>query len=319
MSTSACILTAFLVYADWCGPCRAIAPFYEQLSNQLSRPNQITFTKINTDNQKQIAQTYNITAMPTFMIFKNGRETQRIRGADPKALDAAVKTLAAEAASSSSSADAATASSSGSGSSSATGKTWLGASLPRGYTDVTDSVDQLNLDFLNVSSDAGNARAVFTPSQPSAISKSKDADSSAKDYIESDTDEQLMMFIPFQATIKLHTLHITSCPPESDDEVTRPSSVRLYTNKSNVLSFDEAESIPATQTIELKPEDWDPKTSTAKLELRFVKFQNITSLVVFVAEGEGDGERTRIDRIRLVGETGEKRNPGKLEKIGHDD
>jgi hypothetical protein len=241
--------------------------------------------------------------MPTFMVFKNGRETQRIRGADPKALDAAVKSLASEA--ESSSADASSSSSSG---------TWIGASLPRGYSDITDSVDLLNLDFLNVDSEAGNARTVFNSAQPSAISKSSSV--AAKDWIESDTDEQLMMYIPFQSSLKVHSLHITSFPTEGDDDIVRPRTLKLYTNKSNVLSFDEAESIPSTQDITLQESDWDAKTGTAKVDLRFVKFQNVTSLVIFVAEGEGDGEKTRIDRIRIIGETGEKRAMGKLEKIG---
>jgi len=300
------------VYADWCGPCKAIAPFYEKLSTELSRSGHITFTKVNTDNQRDITQTYNVTAMPTFMIFKNGRETKRIKGADPKALDAAIKSLAEEAASS------AEAGPSGSSSSSSSGGTWVGASLPRGYVDITDSVDQLNLDFLNVASSAGGPRSVFTASPPSALdtkAKAKE-DAKEKDWIESDTDEQLMLYIPFQSTLKVHTLHITSIPPSDDEEVTRPSSIRLYTNKSNVISFDEADSVPATQTVSLQPSDWDPKTHTAKLELRFVKFQNITSIVVFVDEVEGDGERTRIDRIRVIGESGEKRTMGKLEKIG---
>ncbi|TKX25187.1 PITH domain-containing protein 1 [Elsinoe australis] len=300
LSSSRVVVTDF--YADWCGPCKAIAPFYEQLSSQLSRPNQITFTKVNTDNQKQIAQSYNITAMPTFMIFKNGRETQRIRGADPKALDAAVKNLAAEASSS----DA-----SGSGSA---GGDWMGAELPRGYGNVTSSVDQRGLDFLNVASDAGPAKSIFNTSSPSALGKGKSSGDS-KDYIESDTDEQLMMFIPFQSTLKVHTLHITSFAPE-DDDVMRPKTIKLYTNRSNVLGFDEAESIAPTQTFELDENSYDSKTGTAKLELRFVKFQNVTSIVVFVEDGLGDGEKTRVDRIRLVGETGEKRSMGKLEKIG---
>ncbi|KAH0334160.1 DUF1000-domain-containing protein, partial [Aureobasidium melanogenum] len=300
LSSSRIVVTDF--YADWCGPCKAIAPFYEQLANSLSRPNHITFTKVNTDNQKDIAQTYNITAMPTFMVFKNGRETQRIRGADPKALDAAVKSLATEA---ESSGDASSSSSSG---------TWIGASLPRGYSDITDSVDLLNLDFLNVDSEAGNARTVFNTAQPSAISKSSSA--AAKDWIESDTDEQLMMYMPFQSSLKVHSIHITSLPTQGDDDIVRPRTLKLYTNKSNVLSFDEAESIPSTQDITLQESDWDAKTGTARLDLRFVKFQNVTSLVIFVSEGEGEGEKTRIDRIRIIGETGEKRAMGKLEKIG---
>ncbi|KEQ85119.1 DUF1000-domain-containing protein [Aureobasidium pullulans] len=301
LSSSRIVVTDF--YADWCGPCKAIAPFYEQLANQLSRTNQITFTKVNTDNQRDIAQTYNITAMPTFMVFKNGRETQRIRGADPKALDAAVKSLASEA--ESSSADAASSSSSG---------TWIGASLPRGYSDITDSVDLLNLDFLNVDSEAGGARAVFNTAQPAALSKAKS--SGDKDWIESDTDDQLMMYIPFQSSLKVHGLHITSFPPEGDDDIVRPRTLKLYTNKSNVLSFDEAESIPSTQEIVIQESDWDAKTGTARIDLRFVKFQNVSSLVIFVVDGDGDGEKTRVDRIKVIGETGEKRAMGKLEKIG---
>jgi len=238
------------------------------------------------------------------MIFKNGRETQRIRGADPKALDAAVKSLAGE---------ASTSDSSSSGSS---GTTWLGASLPRGYSDITSSVEVQGLDFLNLDSAAGKARSIFETNQPSSTSKGKSTAEGDKDWIESDTDEQLMLFVPFQSTVKVHTLHITSCPPEDDEEVIRPKTIHIYMNRSNVLGFDEADSVPATQTISLDESSWDAKTATAKVELRFVKFQNVTSLVVFIADGEGDGEKTRIDRIRIIGETGETRKMGKLEKIG---
>jgi thiol-disulfide isomerase/thioredoxin len=55
-------LTSKKVYADWCGPCKAIAPVYEQLSASLSRPNHITFVKVNVDTQKEIAAKHNITA-----------------------------------------------------------------------------------------------------------------------------------------------------------------------------------------------------------------------------------------------------------------
>lgn len=242
------------------------------------------------------------------MIFKNGRETQRIRGADPKALDTAVKSLAAEASTSDSSG-------------STSGGTWQGASLPRGYTDITSSVDMQMLDFLNVDSEAGSARAVFESNTPTSLSKGKQSGGSAdakkdKDWIESDTDEQIMMFIPFQSTLKVHSLFITSSPPADDEEVVRPKTIKLYTNRSNVLGFDEADSISSTQEIVLKESDWDAKTATAKIELRFVKFQNVSSLVVFVVDGENEGEKTRLDRLRIIGETGESRKMGKLEKIG---
>ena len=138
--------------------------------------------------------------------------------------------------------------------------------------------------------------------------------------MESDTDEQLMMYIPFQSTLKVHSLHITSAPTDIDDDEnpSRPKVLKIFTNKPQILSFDDADSMQATQDVTLEEKDWDPKTNTAKIELRFVKFQNVHSLVLFVAESEGDNEKVRIDRVRVIGGTGEKRD-GKIEKISQDE
>lgn len=248
--------------------------------------------------------------MPTFLIFKAGREIKRVRGADPKALDAAVRQLAQEAASGEGAGGGA-----GEGSSGAAGGGWSAFASPRGYGDITDQVDVLGLDFLNLDGGKGEKRGIFSGEKPSALG---DAKSKKNDWIESDTDEQLMLFIPFQSSVKLHTLHLTSLPPtdSEDEEVMRPRTLQLYSNRSTVLGFDEADDTPATQVIELKESDWDAKTGTAKVELRFVKFQNVSSIVVFVKDGDGAAEKVRIDRLKLFGETGEKRAMGKLEKIG---
>lgn len=184
-------------------------------------------------------------------------------------------------------------------------------------------VDVRGLDLLNADSDFGTVRTLLETSAPSSLSKGKAAQGK-KDWVESDVDNQLMLFVPFTATIKLHTIHLTSYispdNAEDDDEApVRPKTIHVWTNRQHNLGFEEADDVPATQVIELKPEDWDPTTHTAKLELRFVKFQNVASVVLFVADADGDSEKTRIDRIRFIGETGEKREMGKLEKIGQDD
>ena len=204
---------------------------------------------------------------------------------------------------------------------------WFGAAAPQGYKDVTDQVDVRGLDLLNASTECGTARTLFQSSKPLALDGGKakaTQDTDGKDWVESDTDEQLMLYFPLQSTMKVHTLHITSLPKsggdEEDEEVPmRPKTVKIYSNRANVLGFDEAEDLPVTQEFTLSSRDWDEKTGTAQLALRFVKFQTVHSLVVFVVDGDGDGEKVRIDRVRLFGEVGEKREQGKLEKVGEHD
>lgn len=299
-----------------CQPCKQISPIFEGLSQTLSRPNLITFTKVDTETHKTLAQQYSVSALPTFVLFENGKEAGRVVGAKAanlRKMADRVKNIGEGG------------SASGEGSSVSR---WLGAALPRGYGDVTDQIDIRGLDLLNADSEFGSVRTLFELGEPSQLGKGKskasaEGSNGGKDWVESDTDPQLMLFMPFQSTLKVHTLHITSLPPTEadadDDEVPmRPRTVQLYTNRAHNLGFEEAEDIQTTQSFELKASDWDAETDTAKLELRFVKFQNVTSLVVFVVDGDGDGERTRIDRIRIIGESGEKRDMGKLEKIGDD-
>ncbi|KAI0381158.1 thioredoxin domain-containing protein [Hypomontagnella monticulosa] len=85
-------------FADWCGPCKAIAPRYEALAQQHSAPNVLAFAKVNVDQAQDIARQYGITAMPTFMFFKEGKQVavngqSAIRGADPQSLSAAAEKL----------------------------------------------------------------------------------------------------------------------------------------------------------------------------------------------------------------------------------
>ncbi|KAF2015896.1 DUF1000-domain-containing protein [Aaosphaeria arxii CBS 175.79] len=328
LSSSRIVVVKF--YNEWNAMSETISAVYDSLADQISRPGAVTFAKVNAEQQPQIAQSYQVASLPAFIIFKTGSVLQKINGANTRQLHEAIKRLAAEANSDEASDDFG-----GAGSSSGSGGAWLGASLPRGYTDVTDQVDVRGLDLLNADSEFGTVRTLFETSAPKSLGKGKGKGASTggeakPDWVESDVDEQLMLYIPFTSTLKVHTIQITSLPPTSNDDdddddddddeaPVRPKTVHIYTNKQHNLGFEEAEDITATQTIELKPSDWDAKTGTAKLELRFVKFQSVSSLVLFVADGEGESEKTRIDRIHIIGESGEKRDMGKLEKVGHDD
>lgn len=68
-----------------------IAPTFESLSTKYSKPGKITFCKINVDNHQSISSSHQVTAMPTFIIFKGSSELQRVRGADARSLSDAVE------------------------------------------------------------------------------------------------------------------------------------------------------------------------------------------------------------------------------------
>ena len=70
-------------WAEWCGPCRLVAPHLEALATEL--PDKLTVAKLNIDDNPQSPATYGVMSIPTMILFKNGQEVQRIVGARPKA------------------------------------------------------------------------------------------------------------------------------------------------------------------------------------------------------------------------------------------
>lgn len=69
-------------WAEWCGPCRAIGPIIEQLAAELK--GKAVFGKLNVDENMQTANKYRISAIPTLMIFKDGKLIDKLVGAYPK-------------------------------------------------------------------------------------------------------------------------------------------------------------------------------------------------------------------------------------------
>lgn len=65
-------------YADWCGPCNAMAPVIEELATELDGKAKVG--KINVDDNPDIAVEYNVMSIPTLIIFKNGKEEKRLVG-----------------------------------------------------------------------------------------------------------------------------------------------------------------------------------------------------------------------------------------------
>ncbi len=70
-------------WAPWCGPCRMISPIIEELDNEYD--GKMVFTKVNTDENQDIASRYNVMSIPTLILFKGGEVKDTVIGVKSKA------------------------------------------------------------------------------------------------------------------------------------------------------------------------------------------------------------------------------------------
>ncbi len=66
-------------WAPWCGPCKMMAPNFEKAATNF--PLKALFAKVNTENEQNLGARFNIRSIPTIIVFKGGREVERVSGA----------------------------------------------------------------------------------------------------------------------------------------------------------------------------------------------------------------------------------------------
>jgi thioredoxin 2 len=66
-------------WADWCGPCKAMAPHFERVAGEMKT--RVRFAKLDTERAQPVAARYGIRSIPTLILFRNGQEVTRISGA----------------------------------------------------------------------------------------------------------------------------------------------------------------------------------------------------------------------------------------------
>ncbi|XP_057550972.1 PITH domain-containing protein At3g04780 [Amaranthus tricolor] len=122
--------------------------------------------------------------------------------------------------------------------------------------------------------------------------------------LESDADEQLLIYIPFTQVIKLHSIVIKG--PEEEG----PKTVKLYSNREH-MGFSNVNDFPPSDTAVLSTENLKGKP----VVLKYVKFQNVRSLTIFIEDNQSEAEMTKIQKIALYGTTVETTDMKGLKKI----
>eukprot|EP01064_Diplonema_japonicum_P006327 TRINITY_DN1420_c2_g1_i1.p1 TRINITY_DN1420_c2_g1~~TRINITY_DN1420_c2_g1_i1.p1 ORF type:complete len:188 (+),score=28.91 TRINITY_DN1420_c2_g1_i1:51-566(+) len=151
------------------------------------------------------------------------------------------------------------------------------------YGDLFEHIDRGNVECLNES-----------PERPvSNIFPTSDSGSTGN-CLESDTDEELLLNIPFRQNVKVYSLEFTA-----PNDGRKPNGIKVFINQSN-LAFEDCESLPALQDIEL---DWSPAGDVQKAVVltRFVKFQSVNTIHLYVKSNTEDSPTTCLSGLTILG------------------
>ncbi|XP_033929174.1 thioredoxin-like protein 1 isoform X2 [Melopsittacus undulatus] len=151
------------------------------------------------------------------------------------------------------------------------------ADIPKGYMDLLPFINKAGCECLNESDQHGFDNCLR-----------RDAS-----YLESDCDQQLLITVAFSQPVKLYSMKF-----QGPDNGQGPKSVKIFTNLPRSMDFEEAERSEPTQSLELSR---DEIREDGIIPLRYVKFQNVNSVTLFVQSNHGDEETTRISYFTFIG------------------
>ncbi|KAE8636665.1 hypothetical protein XENTR_v10003075 [Xenopus tropicalis] len=167
------------------------------------------------------------------------------------------------------------------------------ADIPRGYMDLLPFVHKAGCECLNESDDHGFENCLR-----------KDPT-----YLESDCDEQLLMTVAFSQPVKLYSMKL-----QGPDNGQGPKYVKIFINLPRSMDFDEAMRSEPTQAVELSADDIKEDSI---VPLRYVKFQNVNSVTLFVQSNQGDEEATRITYLTFIGTPVQATNMNDFKRVSY--
>jgi hypothetical protein len=126
-------------------------------------------------------------------------------------------------------------------------------------------------------------------------------------FLQSDCDEQLIISLSYNQIVKVHSLKVKA-PADCG-----PKTLKVFKNLPTTLDFGDAESMVAVQEIALNPSQLDGSTD---IPLKFVKFQNVQNIQIFIKDNQEDEEVTQVDYLGIFGSPIATTNMKDLKKAG---
>ncbi|RZF35381.1 hypothetical protein LSTR_LSTR009766 [Laodelphax striatellus] len=233
----------------WCAPCQVIAPYFDEFARKYPRA---VFLKVDVEKCAETAASQGVSAMPTFIFFRNKIKVDRLQGADHPALESKIKHHYG----------------------SEDGEDV--DSGVQGHMDLSPFFSEAQCEALNEADDHSLKHCLSTNDG----------------FLESDCDEQLIISLNFKQKIRLHSIKIKA-PKDKG-----PKHMKLFINLPHTLDFDSAETCKSVQEIDLTPADLEGNP----INLRYVKFQNVHNIQLFIPSNQADCDSTRIDYLQFIGQ-----------------
>lgn len=167
------------------------------------------------------------------------------------------------------------------------------SALHKNQVDLLEFIDWSGVECLNQNS----AHAL-----PNALKQGYREDDGLN--LESDADEQLLIYVPFNQVVKLHSIVVKG--PEEEG----PKTVKLFANREH-MGFSNVNDFPPSDTVVLSEDNLKGKP----VVLKYVKFQNVRSLTIFIEDNQSGSEISKVQKIALYGSTVETTDMKGLKKI----
>ncbi|CAG9575539.1 unnamed protein product [Danaus chrysippus] len=248
--------------ATWCPPCQRIAPFFEQLPAQFPRA---VFLKVDVDRCAETASAQGISAMPTFIFYRNRTRIDRLQGADTTSLVNKVRQYYG------------------------TEDSGDDDNSVAGHMDLNTFIVKNECECLNEADDHPLSHAL----------------TSGGGYLASDCDEQLIINISFNQVVKLHSIKMKA-PSDKG-----PKSVKVFINQPRTLDFDQAAGNASVQDLEISSSDLEGNP----VPLKFVKFQSVQNIQLFIKDNQSGDEVTQIDHLAFYGSPISTTNMGEFKRV----
>lgn len=234
--------------ATWCGPCQRIGPLFHALPSKYP---QAIFLNVDVDKCPETAAAQGVSAMPTFILYRNKSKVDRLQGADMVALEAKIKKNIGNP------------------------DDETNEDYGQGLMDLNSFIQKNQCECLNESDDHPMVHCLTT----------------SAGFLKSDVDEQLILSITFNQAVKIHSLRIKA-PCQMG-----PKVMKLFINQPRTIDFDMAETCNSIQDLCLNGNDLDGDP----IKLKYVKFQNVSNIQIFIKNNQNGSEITQIDYLGFIG------------------